>query len=116
MTAPVAPLRIDTPLRRGAPFRERLYVKTSSGAAQDISGATFTATVRTGEAKDATTIYSLTQTVASYVGGAIDFSLTPTQTLALVTGLEYWVSIWVSGTFTGSEDRLELHGRLDLVG
>lgn len=116
MTSPIAPLALIKPLRRGSELRIRLNVKTFSGQPQDTTGATFTANIRTGEAKDSTVIAVLTKTIVSDPAGIVDFSRTPTETLALVGGLDYWVSIWVNGTFTGGIDRLELHGKLPLIG
>jgi len=117
MTFPAAPLKLDKPLRRGAELRIRHTVLTASGAPQDIAGAVFTANVRSGEGKDTTIIFALTQTVVSNPAGVIDFSLTPAQTLALVSGIDHWISVWVNhATWTGGIDRLELHGRLDLIG
>lgn len=116
------PIDISRVLRRGAELRIRLNVKKPSGDAQPLTVGgvfpTITANVRTGEAKDATVVVALTQTVVSDAGGSIDFSLTPTQTAALLTaGLEYWASVWIShASWTSGIDRLELHGELDVVG
>lgn len=114
----VAPVDISKPVRRGAEWRLRLNVKTPSGAAQDIGSDTsiFTCTLRTGEAKDATVVLTPTKTVVSAAGGIIDFSLTPTQMLTPSTGLDYWVSVYVNASWTNSIDRLEAHGRLDIIG
>ncbi len=118
---PVAPIRMDLQLRRGSELRIRLEVKTASGDAQPLTVAavfpTFTATARVGEGKDATVTLTLTQTVVSDAGGIIDFSLTPTQTLTFIQGFENWYSVYVSHVnWTAGIDRLELHGRLDIIG
>lgn len=121
MTLPFAPLALIKPLRRGSELRIRLNLKKPSGDPQPLTVggvlADFTPTVRAGEGKDATLVLALTETIVSDPGGIIDFSLTPTQTLTFTTGLDYWVSVWVShGLFTGGVDRLELHGKLDVIG
>lgn len=117
MPFPVAPLKLDKPQRRGAELHIRLTVLKADGSAEDITGATFTANVRTGEAKDAAILIALTQTVVSLAGGVIDFTLDPSLTIFFTSGIDYWVSVWVSHpTWTGGIDRLELHGRMDIVG
>ncbi len=107
---------MDQPLRRGTEFRVRHYVLTPSGTAQDITGATFTANIRTGEGKDTTIVYTCTQTIGSLAGGIIDFSNTDLETLTFITGLDYWFSAWVTHPTWATVDRLELHGKLDIVG
>lgn len=122
MTAPLAPIRNDIQLRRGTELLIRLEVKTASGAAQPLTVGgvfpTFTATARVGEGKDAIVTATLTRTTVSDAGGVVTFSLTPTQTQTVfVAGLENWYSIYVSHvSWTAGIDRLELHGKLDIIG
>lgn len=109
-------VREDSAARTGFDWKRRFQVKID-GVAQSLSGATITAQIRTDAPKStpgSSLVTALTVTLVDSPNGIFDVECDQAVTATLTPGRVYWYLVYISASWTSSQDELVYYGKLKM--
>lgn len=93
----------DIVVRRGIEWSESITILDQTGAAVDVSTASFVAKITTTDAYDGTIVVQFNVDPASAASGIIRLYLTEAQTTALTAQATHYWFLTYSGSMTGNK-------------